>query len=130
MNRNSPPRAAFWAIVVNSSEDMALNLVDSNAQRGMIGGVAYTEMRCLITLIRSAPRRGDLSGRKTGIDAVLVGVFCVELVKLWRVRACSWFIFLGTKGMGDPFRLGIGDFRVIYAVVAGIVYITDIFHRG
>ncbi|MGD0550826.1 MAG: type II toxin-antitoxin system RelE/ParE family toxin [Candidatus Bathyarchaeia archaeon] len=36
----------------------------------------------------------------------------------------------GTKGREDLFRLRIGDYRVIYAVVAGIVYITDIFHRG
>ena len=37
---------------------------------------------------------------------------------------------IGTKGREDLFRLRIGDYRVIYAVVAGIVYITDIFHRG
>jgi mRNA interferase RelE/StbE len=36
----------------------------------------------------------------------------------------------GTKGREDLFRLRIGDYRVIYAVVAGIVYITEIFHRG
>jgi mRNA interferase RelE/StbE len=36
----------------------------------------------------------------------------------------------GTKGREDVFRLRVGDYRVIYAVVAGIVYITDIFHRG
>jgi len=37
---------------------------------------------------------------------------------------------MGTKGREDLFRLRIGDYRAIYAVVAGIVYITDIFHRG
>jgi len=37
---------------------------------------------------------------------------------------------IGTKGREDLFRLRIGDYRVIYAVVAEIVYITDIFHRG
>ena len=37
---------------------------------------------------------------------------------------------IGAKGREDLFRLRIGDYRVIYAVVAGIVYITDIFHRG
>ena len=37
---------------------------------------------------------------------------------------------IGTKGREDLFRLRIGDYRVIYAVVAGTVYITDIFHRG
>jgi len=37
---------------------------------------------------------------------------------------------MGTKGREDLFRLRIGDYRVIYAVVEGIVYITDIFHRG
>jgi len=37
---------------------------------------------------------------------------------------------IGTKGREDLFRLRIGEYRVIYAVVAGIVYITDIFHRG
>jgi mRNA interferase RelE/StbE len=37
---------------------------------------------------------------------------------------------IGTKGREDLFRLRIGDYRVIYAVVEGIVYITDIFHRG
>jgi len=36
----------------------------------------------------------------------------------------------GTKGREDLFRLRIGDYRAIYAVVAGIVYITVIFHRG
>lgn len=35
-----------------------------------------------------------------------------------------------TKGREDLFRLRIGDYRVIYVVVAGIVYITDIFQRG
>ena len=36
----------------------------------------------------------------------------------------------GIKGRDDLFRLRIGDYRVIYAVVAGIIYVTDIFHRG
>jgi len=36
----------------------------------------------------------------------------------------------GTKGREDLFRLRIGDYRVIYAVEAKVVYITDIFHRG
>jgi len=36
----------------------------------------------------------------------------------------------GTKGREDLFRLRIGDYRVIYAAVAGIVYITEILHRG
>jgi mRNA interferase RelE/StbE len=36
----------------------------------------------------------------------------------------------GTKGREDFFRLRIGDYRVIYAAVAGIVYITDFFQRG
>lgn len=36
----------------------------------------------------------------------------------------------GTKGREDLFRLRIGDYRVIYAVMAEVVYITDIFHRG
>ena len=35
----------------------------------------------------------------------------------------------GTKGREDLFRLRIGDYRVIYAVMVRIVYITDIFHR-
>jgi mRNA-degrading endonuclease RelE of RelBE toxin-antitoxin system len=37
---------------------------------------------------------------------------------------------MGIKGGGDLYRLRIGDYRVTYAVAAGIVYITDIFHRG
>jgi mRNA interferase RelE/StbE len=37
---------------------------------------------------------------------------------------------MGTKGREDLFRLRIGDYRAIYAVVARTVYITDIFHRG
>jgi len=36
----------------------------------------------------------------------------------------------GTKGREDLFRLRIGEYRVIYAVVGKVVYITDLFHRG
>jgi len=36
----------------------------------------------------------------------------------------------GTKGREDLFRLRIGDHRVICAVVAKVVYVTEIFHRG
>ena len=36
----------------------------------------------------------------------------------------------GTRGREDLFRLRIGDHRVIYAVEAEVVYVTDIFHRG
>ena len=36
----------------------------------------------------------------------------------------------GTKDREDLFRLRIGDYRVIYAVEAKIVYVTDIFRRG
>jgi len=36
----------------------------------------------------------------------------------------------GTKGREDLFRLRVGEYRIIYAVVANVVYITDIFHRG
>ena len=35
----------------------------------------------------------------------------------------------GTKGGRDLLRLRIGDYRVIYAVEAGSVYVTDIFNR-
>lgn len=35
----------------------------------------------------------------------------------------------GTKGREDLFRLRIGDYRVIYAVEAKVVYVTDIFRR-
>jgi mRNA-degrading endonuclease RelE of RelBE toxin-antitoxin system len=34
------------------------------------------------------------------------------------------------KDRGDLCRLRIGDYRMTYAVAAGIVYITDIFHGG
>ena len=36
----------------------------------------------------------------------------------------------GTKGREDLFRLRIGDYRAIYAVVEKVVYVTDLFHRG
>jgi len=36
----------------------------------------------------------------------------------------------GTKGREDLFRLRIGDYRAIYAVVGKVVYVTDLFHRG
>ncbi len=36
----------------------------------------------------------------------------------------------GTRGRHDLFRLRIGDYRAIYAVVGNVVYITDLFHRG
>lgn len=36
----------------------------------------------------------------------------------------------GTKGKQDLFRLRIGDYRAVYAVVGKVVYVTDLFHRG
>ena len=36
----------------------------------------------------------------------------------------------GTKDREDLFRLRIGEGRVIYAVEAEVVYVTDIFHGG
>jgi mRNA interferase RelE/StbE len=36
----------------------------------------------------------------------------------------------GTKGREDLFRLRIGDYRAVYAVVGKVVYVTDLFHRG
>jgi mRNA interferase RelE/StbE len=36
----------------------------------------------------------------------------------------------GTRGREDFFRLRVGDYRVIYAVVQKVVFVTDLFHRG
>ncbi len=36
----------------------------------------------------------------------------------------------GTKGRADLFRMRVGDYRVIYAIDGGVVYVTDLFHRG
>ena len=61
---------------------------------------------------------------------IIRGLQALE-ANLYESRAGADIVRLsGTKGREDLFRLRIGDYRVIYAVVAGIVYITDIFHRG
>jgi mRNA interferase RelE/StbE len=37
---------------------------------------------------------------------------------------------VGTKGRQDLFRLRVGDFRVIYAIEGGAVWVAEIFSRG
>ncbi len=36
----------------------------------------------------------------------------------------------GTKRREDLYRLRIREYRVIYAVLGKVVYVTDLFHRG
>jgi mRNA interferase RelE/StbE len=36
----------------------------------------------------------------------------------------------GTKGRKDAYRIRTGDYRIIYDVEGGKVYVTLIFHRG
>jgi mRNA interferase RelE/StbE len=36
----------------------------------------------------------------------------------------------GTKGRRDAYRLRVGDYRVLYGIEAGRVYVTLVFHRG
>jgi len=40
------------------------------------------------------------------------------------------FRLRGTREKPDLFRLGIGDYRAIYAVEGNVVYVTDLFDRG
>ena len=61
---------------------------------------------------------------------VIRGLRVLE-VNPYESRASADIVRLrGTKGREDLFRLRVGDYRVIYAVVAKVVYVTDIFHRG
>ncbi len=36
----------------------------------------------------------------------------------------------GTKGRDDLFRIRIGNYRAVYAIVGGDVLVTDLFERG
>jgi mRNA interferase RelE/StbE len=86
-------------------------------------------MPCKVRLHREVAK--TLEGMNTQLLSRIVRELRALEVNPYESRAGADIARLrGTKGREDLFRLRIGDYRVICAVVAGIVYVTDIFHRG
>ena len=61
---------------------------------------------------------------------IIRGLHALE-TDAYEARADADIIRLrGTKRREELFRLRIGEYRVIYAIVGKVVYVTDLFHRG
>lgn len=72
-----------------------------------------------------------LAGMSPHLRARVIGGLRTLRTNPYESRAGADIVRLrGTKGREELFRLRIGDYRAICAVVGKVVYVTDLFHRG
>jgi mRNA interferase RelE/StbE len=72
-----------------------------------------------------------VAGMNPQLRSRIISGLCALETNPYESRAGADIVRLrGTKGRQDLFRLRMGDYRAIYAVVDKVVYVTELFHRG